>query len=129
MSEVWTKDHADYLERLIARSRADLEGTEEPIVADVQRRVLVSLINLRRPVDRAITEMRPLTRAQCPHCGNRDPRFIEDNGCKPSDSLYTLLCVARVAPGEDAFDGGANPALEIGADGKVVCGMQWEPNT
>jgi len=64
----------------------------------------------------------------CPHCGNRDPKLIEDNGCSPSDLDYTLLCIARVSPGEDAFGGDANPPLDVGADGKVVCGMQWCPN-
>jgi hypothetical protein len=48
-SEVWTKDHADYLERLIARSRVTIEETEEHIVSSVQHRVLLALINLRRP--------------------------------------------------------------------------------
>ena len=41
---------------------------------------------------------------------------------------FTLLCVARVAPGEDAFDGKANPPLEVAPDGTVACGMQWCPN-
>ena len=64
-------------------------------------------------------------RVKCPHCGNTDERLIEDNGCKPSDPLYTLLCMSRVAPDEDAFGGGSEP----GQDGKVACGMQWEPNS
>lgn len=64
----------------------------------------------------------------CPHCGNRDPRTIEDNGERSTHPDYTLLCVARVAPGEDAFDGDANPPLTVGPDGKVDCGMQWCPN-
>jgi hypothetical protein len=64
----------------------------------------------------------------CPHCGNRDPEFIEDNGAGTRDADYTLLCVARVAPGEDSFGGDANPPLEVGPDGKVTCGMQWCPN-
>ena len=68
-------------------------------------------------------------RPRCPNCGNTDPRFIEDNGCKASDPLYTLLCVARVAPGDDSFNGDADPPLPVGEDGKVTCGMQWEPNS
>jgi hypothetical protein len=64
-------------------------------------------------------------RTKCPHCGNTDERSIEDNGRKSTDSLYTLLCMARVALGEDAFGGGGEP----GEDGKVACGMQWEPNS
>jgi hypothetical protein len=64
----------------------------------------------------------------CPNCGNRNAATIQDNGLRPRNALYTLLCVARVAPGDDAFGGEANPPLEIGPDGKVTCGMQWEPN-
>jgi hypothetical protein len=64
----------------------------------------------------------------CPHCGNRNPETIEDNGAGTRDDDYTLLCVARVSIGEDAFDGQANPPLTVGSDGKVDCGMQWSPN-
>lgn len=64
----------------------------------------------------------------CPHCGNRDPKLIEDNGVRANDPDFTLLCVARVAPGADSFGGEANPPLEAGADGKVSCGMQWCPS-
>jgi hypothetical protein len=65
---------------------------------------------------------------KCPHCGNRDPLKMEDNGQRVTDADLALLCVARVAPGRDSFDGRANPPLEVGTDGKVVCGMQWTPN-
>ena len=64
---------------------------------------------------------------KCPHCGS-GPRFHEDNGLNEGNPDYTLLCVARVNPGEDAFSGEANPPLEVGSDGKVDCGMQWCPN-
>jgi len=67
-------------------------------------------------------------RVTCPHCGNRNPLKLEDNGLPMSDFDFTLLCVARVAPGADCFDGAASPPLEIGPDGKVPCGMQWCPN-
>lgn len=65
---------------------------------------------------------------KCPHCGNADPKQMEDNGMRPHYLDFTLLCVARVAPGEDAFDGKANPPLEVAPDGTVACGMQWCPN-
>jgi len=65
---------------------------------------------------------------RCPHCGNRNQAAIQDNGVSPRSVLYGLLCVARVAPGSDAFDGEANPPLEVDPDGKVACGMQWSPN-
>lgn len=71
---------------------------------------------------------RTANRYTCPHCGNRDPQLIEDNGADRRDADYTLLCVARVAPGEDSFHGDANPPLTVGPDGKVDCGMQWCPN-
>jgi hypothetical protein len=64
----------------------------------------------------------------CPHCGNRDKRFIEANTPDPraDDPDLTLLCVARVLPGEDAF--GGDPPQDVGADGTVPCAMQWQPN-
>jgi|GEM_PF-2262758 len=77
---------------------------------------------MNRPMNRTAN------RRACPHCGNRDEALIEDNGTDPRDDDYTLLCVARVRPGEDAFDGEANPPLEVGPDGTVACGMQWSPN-
>jgi len=64
----------------------------------------------------------------CPNCGNRDPKLIEDNGPRSRrDDDYTLLCVARVKLGDDAFGGEANPPLDVGPDGLVTCGMQWSP--
>lgn len=65
-------------------------------------------------------------RAKCPHCGNADPEQIETNGCEPSDSDFTLLCIARVKPGEDAL-ADFEPHAEVGPDGMVACGMQWCP--
>ena len=61
----------------------------------------------------------------CPHCGNRDRELMEENGAKPSDPDFTLLCVARMKPGEDSFDG---ETVETGPDGLTICGMQWCPN-
>jgi hypothetical protein len=63
----------------------------------------------------------------CPHCGNLDSRFMQDNGCRRADPLFTLLCVARVKPGDDAFGGDADPPLDVDAAGTVACGMQWNP--
>lgn len=59
--------------------------------------------------------------AICPHCGNTDRATIEDNGCKPSDPRYTLLCVAPCKPDESSFD------ERFEDDDRRVCGMQWEP--
>lgn len=64
---------------------------------------------------------------RCPHCGNTDPAFIESNGEPRSSSDLTLLCVARVKPDEWSFDTKPEPD-QIGVDGLVPCGMQWEPN-
>lgn len=62
----------------------------------------------------------------CPHCGNRNDKFIEDNNCPPRHYNYTLLCVARVLPRDAALAdcGLADPD----EDGKTACGMQWSPN-
>ena len=60
--------------------------------------------------------------AKCPHCGNRDPKLIEDNGERPSSPDLTLLCVAPIAPEDSTFDWlplNQRPA---------TCGMQWDPN-
>lgn len=57
---------------------------------------------------------------RCPHCGNKDKRLIETNGSE------TVLCVALVNAGEDAL-AGIEPEQEPDANGKVKCGMQWEP--
>jgi hypothetical protein len=65
---------------------------------------------------------------KCPNCGNRNPAKFEDNGLRLIDPELTLLCVARVAPGADAFQGAANPPLDVGADGKVACAAQWCPH-
>lgn len=64
---------------------------------------------------------------RCPHCGNRDPKFLQDNGERPSSPDLTMLCVAPVAPADWSFD--TKPTAEdIGTDGRVPCGMQWDPN-
>jgi hypothetical protein len=65
---------------------------------------------------------------KCPNCGNRNKNTIQDNGAKPRDVDYTLLCVARVEPSDWAFDHVKPTAEDIGTDGKVACGMQWSPN-
>lgn len=66
-----------------------------------------------------------LSKRTCPHCGNRNSRLIEDNGLSDDHPGLTLLCVARVNPGDDCF-GEGNP--KVGEDGKVPCSMQWNPN-
>jgi len=64
---------------------------------------------------------------QCPHCGNRDPRFIQSNGEPDASPALSLLCVARVAPDEWSFDTRPH-AADYDDAGKVPCGMQWDPN-
>lgn len=60
---------------------------------------------------------------KCPHCGNRNPDCVETNGLDHCDPVFSYLCTARVAPGESD-----NPEHEvIGPDGRVMCGMQWNP--
>ena len=67
---------------------------------------------------------------ECPHCGNTSPKLIQDNGEKPSSPDLTLLCVARVPPSAWSFaDQDVKPAKEDYDDnGRVPCGMQWDPN-
>lgn len=64
---------------------------------------------------------------RCPNCGNTKPSRIEDNGLRVTDPDLTLLCTARVLPGEEACPDRAIPA-KTGDDGMVTCGMQWCPN-
>jgi hypothetical protein len=62
-----------------------------------------------------------MNKSKCPYCGNTDQSYMLDNGCKPKDLRYTLLCVATIPAGElDSFDDES--------DGSAECGMQWEPN-
>lgn len=64
---------------------------------------------------------------KCPHCGNTDSRTIQDNGEPARSPDLTLLCVARVPPGEWSFDEAPLPE-DHDARGLVPCGMQWDPN-
>lgn len=64
---------------------------------------------------------------RCPHCGNRDEKYIQSNGERATSPDLTLLCIARVKPEEWSFTDPPE-ADQIGADGLVPCGMQWEPN-
>ena len=69
-----------------------------------------------------------MTCPRCPHCGNFDQGLIQSNGEPATSPDLTLLCVARVVPAAWSFDH-AHPAPDqIGPDGRVACGMQWEPN-
>lgn len=68
-----------------------------------------------------------MTKPRCPHCGNQSPKLIQDNGEKPTSPDLTLLCMASVAPKDWAFTEEPD-ADQIGEDGKVPCGMQWDPN-
>lgn len=64
---------------------------------------------------------------RCPHCGNTNGKFIQNNGEPPRSLDLTLLCVARVPPGDWSFDEKPLPE-DYDANGLVPCGMQWEPN-
>ena len=66
----------------------------------------------------------------CPNCGNTDPRTIEDNGLRPRDPDYTLLCLARVPENVSSYDSFALAEMDRGVDenGLAECGWQWEPN-
>lgn len=64
----------------------------------------------------------------CPHCGNRDPNFIQSNGERASSPDLTLLCVARVKPEAWSFDHVKPEPDQLDAEGLVPCGMQWSPN-
>lgn len=65
----------------------------------------------------------------CPHCGNSNSKFIQNNGEGPSSPDLTLLCVARVLPADWSF-GVELPPLsdDYDSQGLVPCGMQWDPN-
>ena len=65
---------------------------------------------------------------KCPHCGNTDRNLMEDNGASDRAVDLALICTVRVKLGDDSFDGKANPPLEVGPDGLVICGMLWSPN-
>ena len=68
-----------------------------------------------------------MKRSKCPHCGNADRKYIQDNGEPAKSPDLTLLCDARVPPDEWSFDIKPEPQ-DIGADGLVPCGMQWDAN-
>jgi len=53
----------------------------------------------------------------CPHCGNRNPALIQDNGERSTSPDLTLLCVKPCLPGQSSF-----------LDDSTICGCQWEPN-
>jgi hypothetical protein len=65
---------------------------------------------------------------RCPHCGNTNDKFIQDNGEPRTSPDLTLLCVARVPPAEWSFDHEKPLPEDHDAKGLVPCGMQWEPN-
>ena len=65
----------------------------------------------------------------CPHCGNKNPRTIEDNGASESDMDFTYLCVAKMKPSEAAtLPVGFDPATDTDEHDLVACGQQWCPN-
>lgn len=91
--------------------------------------LVVPVVNERRPYG-----IEPGGRhyRQCPHCGNTDPAFLQSNlepeGIHSRSRDLTILCVARVKPNEWSFDHVEPGPDDIGPDGLVACGMQWDPN-
>ena len=69
-----------------------------------------------------------MKKKKCPHCGNTNSKYIQDNGEPPRSPDLTLLCVARVKPGDWAFDHVKPRPEDLDAHGLVPCGMQWDPN-
>lgn len=63
----------------------------------------------------------------CPHCGNKNPDTLQDNGERRLHPDYTILCVALVPLGEEA-GAGCDMAPDPDSIGRVPCGMQWCPN-
>lgn len=61
--------------------------------------------------------------AKCPNCGSRGPHL--DNDGRGLD--LTLLCTNLVDPDRWASSEPAEDFPEVWVDGKVPCGMQWEP--
>jgi len=68
------------------------------------------------------------SRTQCPHCGNVDRKYLQDNGQLPTSPDLSMLCVARVRPEDWSFDAKPDPQ-DYDANGLVPCGMQWDPNS
>jgi hypothetical protein len=66
-----------------------------------------------------------MKRYRCPHCGNTNPQYISDNGCRESSPDFTLLCTKPCQPGESSFD---DESWFEEAGKPITCGMQWEPN-
>lgn len=64
-----------------------------------------------------------MTTTRCPNCGNRDKRFLSDNGDEPTSPDYTVLCTAPTTPERSSFD-----HLPIDDPDRRVCGLQWTPN-
>ena len=60
-----------------------------------------------------------IQRCTCPHCGNTDADYIQDNGRGWLDYDLTLLCVKPCQAGESSS----------GDTEATVCGCQWDPNS
>lgn len=69
------------------------------------------------------------SKTKCPHCGNKNSKFIHSNGEPDSSPDLSMLCMARVKPEDWSFADSCKPAKEYyDANGLVPCGMQWDPN-
>ena len=69
--------------------------------------------------------MRTKYHTKCPHCGTTNTEHFSDNGCREDSLDLTLLCLAPVADGEEAFD---EVSLEHHPEARRQCGNQWNPN-
>jgi hypothetical protein len=65
---------------------------------------------------------------RCPHCGNKNPKYIQNNGESATSPDLSMLCVARVKPEDWSFDHVKPDPNDYDANGLVPCGMQWDPN-
>jgi len=66
---------------------------------------------------------------ECPACGNKNLKFIQDNGDAYRSPDLTLLCVAPSDEVHTTFD--HDFIADMRRDDpnyKIVCGAQWLPN-
>lgn len=56
----------------------------------------------------------------CPHCGNNDPEKFSDNGLRPHEGDYLVLCTAECEAGETSYG-------DTVSDSERTCGMQFKP--
>ena len=65
----------------------------------------------------------------CPNCGNENRDLIEDNGLPKTDLYLAYLCVAKVPVKDRSWKHCEPDPDQVDSQGRVDCGMQWEPCT